>query len=304
MDCLHARSGDRIQRGLPGSGEDQDEVLTAVPCIIRFFLHQNGRTATLSPRLCSKKGGGGSSILTGWKGVSLPERPCFMLSNPHNPVGRVFTRENSRSWQLCVKAMASICADEIHCDLLLDPDKTHIPIATLNPEVAARTITLMSPSKTFNIAGLGISFAIISDPGLRRRFCKAMPRPAGIVPIVSVLAYTAAIAVYRESTCYDWLAALLLYLRKNRDFLANEINRMPGLSMTRMEATFLASIDTRKAGLKDPAKFFEDAGVGLSDGLPFGAEPGFVRLNFGCPRATLERAVNRMAEAMEGYYKR
>ena len=77
--------------------------------------------------------------------------------------------------------------------------------------------------------------------------------------------------------------------------------RMPGLSMTRMEATFLAWIDTRKADLKDPAKFFEDAGVGLSDGVPLGAELGFVRLNFGCPRATLERAVNRMAEVVEGF---
>ena len=286
-------------------GEDQDEVLTAVPVYHPFLLAPKRARRNLVAVPLFEEGGRWFFDFDRLERSISPRTSLFMLCNPHNPVGRVFTREElSKLAAMCEKHGIIICADEIHCDLLLDPDKTHIPIATLNPEVAARTITLMSPSKTFNIAGLGISFAIISDPGLRRSFCEAMPRPAGIVPIVSVLAYTAAIAVYRESTCYDWLAALLLYLRKNRDFLANEINRMPGLSMTRMEATFLAWIDTRKAGLKDPAKFFEDAGVGLSDGLPFGAEPGFVRLNFGCPRATLERAVNRMAEAMERYDKR
>ena len=168
---------------------------------------------------------------------------------------------------------------------MLDPDKTHVPIATLDPAIARRTVTFMSPSKTFNLPGLGCAFAIIPDGQLRRRFRQAM---AGIVPGVNLLGYVAALAAYRDGA--GWHEALLAYLRRNRDLVSTAINRMPGLAMGHVEATYLGWIDTRASGLAEPVKFFEKAGVGLADGSAFGG-PGFLRLSFACPQATLMEAL-------------
>ena len=225
-----------------------------------------------------------------------PETRLFLLCNPHNPVGRVFTHDELKALAaICEKHDIVICSDEIHCGLLLDNDKIHIPTATLAPEVARRTITLMSPSKTFNLPGLGCAFAVISEEKLRRRFIAAM---AGIVPRVNALGFTAAEAAYRN--CSDWHAGLLDYLRGNRDCIARAINAMPPFSLAPVEATYLAWIDVRSSNLKNPIKFFEDAGVGLQDGIEFDGR-GFVRLNFGCARALLEKALERMATAMARY---
>jgi cystathionine beta-lyase len=218
----------------------------------------------------------------------------FMLCNPHNPVGRVFTREELTSLaQICEKHDIIICSDEIHCGLILDPAKSHIPTASLSPSIAERTITLMSPSKTFNTPGLGCAFAVISNQALRKQFMRAM---AGIVPMINALGYVAALVAFRD--CADWHAALLDYLRGNRDLVANTISQIPNLSMAPLEATYLAWIDVRKAGIKNPIEFLEAGGIGLQDGADFDG-PGFVRLNFGCPRSTLQEALKRMAGAMD-----
>jgi cystathionine beta-lyase len=176
---------------------------------------------------------------------------------------------------------------------LLDEDKTHLPTATLGPEVAQRTITLMSPSKTFNLPGLGCAFAVISDEKLRRQFIKAA---SGIVPLVNALGFAAAEAAYRD--CADWHVQLLEYLRGNRETVVRAIANMPPLTVAPLEATYLAWIDVRSAGLPNPVRFFEDAGVGLQDGVEFDGD-GFARLNFGCQRALLEEALERMKSAME-----
>ncbi|MCJ8502003.1 MalY/PatB family protein [Desulfatitalea alkaliphila] len=219
----------------------------------------------------------------------------YLLCNPQNPTGRVFTRrELTALAQICLEADLVVCADEIHCDLILTPEKRHIPFATLGPEVAARTITLMAPSKTFNVPGLGCAFAIISDSGLRHRFKQAM---AGIVPHVNVLGFAAARAAYASGG--PWLKALLEYLRANRDLTTQAINQMPGLHMGPVEGTYLAWIDTRSSSIEHPAPFFEAAGVGLSDGTGFGG-PGFVRLNFGCNKGLLVEGLERMAVVMAG----
>jgi cysteine-S-conjugate beta-lyase len=221
-----------------------------------------------------------------------PRTRVMLLCNPHNPVGRIFTRSELEALaRLCLEHDLVLCSDEIHCQLLLDADRPHLPAATLGPEVAARTITLLAPSKTYNIAGLGCSFAVIPDAGLRRRFERVR---SGIVPWVNLLGYTAALAAYRDGQA--WLAALCDYLRGNRDLVVDEIARMPGLRAARPEATYLAWIDARGLGVADPAAHFEEHGVGLSDGREFGT-PGFVRLNFGCPRSLLREAMNRMARA-------
>ena len=150
----------------------------------------------------------------------------------------------------------------------------------------------MAASKTYNIPGLGCAFAVISNDGLRRKFKKAM---AGIVPYITALGFAGTLAAYRHGE--SWQAALLAYLRANREIVATAVDAMPGISMTHVEATYLAWLDVRNAGLDDPVAFFENAGVGLSDGKEFG-DPGFVRLNFGCPQSLLRKALRRMRNAL------
>ncbi len=219
----------------------------------------------------------------------------FLLCHPHNPVGRAWREDEL--WQLAALAEKHdlvVCSDEIHCDLtLIGP---HRPFAMLSPEIAARTITLMAPSKTFNIAGLGASFAIIPNAGLRQRFTAAMQ---GIVPHVNVLGLAACEAAYREGG--EWRTQLLATLRGHAARVEQAINGLPGLAMTRVEASFLAWIDCRELGLEQPAKFFEQAGVGLSAGADFGpgtAYAQFVRLNFGTTRPLLDEALQRMHQAI------
>lgn len=213
----------------------------------------------------------------------------LLLCSPHNPVGRIWSEEEQRALaELVLRHNLIVCSDEIHSGLLLDAEKQHIPFATLSPELARRTITLQAPSKTYNIPGLGCSFAIIPDQQLRMAFRGVM---SGIVPHVNLLGYSATLAAYRDGE--QWRQALLSYLRENRDLVLESLTEMPGLKTWPVEATYLAWIDARSLQTDDPAGFFELAGVGLSDGTPFGA-PGFLRLNFGCPRKLLQQALARM----------
>jgi cystathionine beta-lyase len=222
-----------------------------------------------------------------------PRSRLLLLCSPHNPVGRVWSADELDALaEVAVRHDLVIGSDEIHAGLVLDEDKTHLPTATLGPEIAARTVTLMAPSKTFNTPGLGCSFAVIADAKLRAAFAQAMD---GIVPHVNVIGYVAAQAAYEKGA--EWRRALLAYLRHNRDLVERSIATMPGLTMTHVEATYLAWIDTRGARLADPVAFFEAAGVGLSDGADFDA-PGHVRLNFGCRRSVLSEALGRMRQAV------
>ncbi|MBJ6726132.1 MalY/PatB family protein [Geomesophilobacter sediminis] len=224
-----------------------------------------------------------------------PQTRLLMLCNPHNPVGRMWTEaELSALAAVAAQHDLVICSDEIHASLVLEEGGRHLPIAMLSEAVAQRTITLMAPSKTYNIPGLGCSLAIIANDTLRRSFRKAM---AGIVPHVNLLGFTAAEACYRHGE--PWRRELLEYLRGNRGLVEREVGRMPGFRVARVEATYLAWIDARGGGIDDPAAFFERAGVGLNDGAEFGL-PGFVRLNFGCPRSTLQEALHRMVQSVNG----
>ncbi len=217
----------------------------------------------------------------------------FELCHPHNPVGRLW--QEDELWQIAALAEKHdliVCSDEIHNGLILAPSRHHRLFASLAPEVAARTITLMAPSKTFNIPGLGAAFAIISDAGLRRRFHDAMN---GIVPHVNLLGMVATEAALTR--CDDWHADLITYLRSNARAVERAVAALPGLAMTSIEATYLAWIDVTALGLHDPVKHFEAHGLGLSDGADFGA-PGFVRLNFGTRRALLDEALQRFERAV------
>jgi cystathionine beta-lyase len=226
---------------------------------------------------------------------------AFLLCNPHNPVGRVFTPDELEGMaRICLERDLAIIADEIHCDLLYGAHR-HIPMASLGPEVARRTITLMAPSKTFNLAGLKVSVAVIPDAALRERFLAA--RGDYVQAQVNIMGYAAALAAYRDGDA--WLAELLRYLEANRDFLADYVRRhLPGVTMTPPEGTYLAWLDCRGAGpaAADPFTFFlERAKVALNDGALFGrGGQGFVRLNFGSPRALLTEGLERMRRALAG----
>ena len=222
----------------------------------------------------------------------------FMLCHPHNPVGTAFTKEElERFSKWAIKRELVICSDEIHCDLLLDPELHHIPLGNLAPETKEHTITLMAPSKTYNLPGFGCSFAIIPNTDLRIRFKKAM---TGIVPDPAAMGFHLAEAAYRDSE--EWRQSLLEYLRGNREYALSKLQCMPGLAPYSPSATYLLWIDARKLETDNPHRFFEENGVGLSDGSDFGA-PGFLRLNLGCSRNLLDQALDRMERACSSLIK-
>jgi cysteine-S-conjugate beta-lyase len=229
--------------------------------------------------------------------VLSPEVKLFLLCHPHNPVGRVWDEAELRALaELAERHDLVVCSDEIHAGLVLERGLRHRPFATVSPAAARRSITLMAPSKTYNLPGLGCAYAVISDPGLRGRFRRAME---GIVPHVNVLGLVACEAALRQGDA--WHAALIEYLRENRDRVLAAVREVPGLRTTPVEATYLAWIDARETGIKDVQHHLELAGVGLSEGADFGlgdAYRGFLRLNFGCTRATLDEALARLRRAL------
>ena len=270
-------------------------VLTATPVYPPFFSAPrfSGRALAAVPlQLADGRWGWDFAAMEAALSAAASPVRLLLLCHPHNPVGRAWDDDELQALtEFCLRHDLVVCSDEIHSGLVLDPARRHRPLATFGEAIAARSITLMAPSKTFNVPGLGSAFAVIPDAGLRRRFTRAM---AGIVPHVNVLGLVACEAAYRDSG--DWHTALVEVLRGNAARVAEAVGAMPGLSMTPVEATYLAWIDARGLGVENPAAFFEAAGVGLSDGAEFGA-PGWVRLNFGCPRSTLDAALERMHAA-------
>ena len=226
-----------------------------------------------------------------------PSVKLFVLCNPHNPVGRVYTRnELERINEICLKKDVVVCSDEIHADLVLSGNR-HVPLASISESAAQNTITLMAPSKTFNIPGLHFSFAVI--PNKKHREAMEASKK-GVIGCPTMLANEAVRAVYSDGA--DWLDELLVYLEANRDFLFDFLKEhLPEIKMIKPEGTYLAWLDCRELDLKpDPYHFFlTKAKVALNDGLAFGENgKGFVRLNFGCPRSILVDALMRMAEAV------
>ena len=274
-------------------GREGADVLTAVPIYPPFLSAPvNGGRNVVRVQMIESNG------IWRWDMAALeraitPSSRLLLLCNPHNPVGRVFSREELQAIaDVCVRHNLVLCSDEIHSGLILDADKPHIPVASLGDEIAQRTVTLMSASKTFNLPALGCAYAIAANPEVRNKLRNAM---AGIVHHVGLLGYIATQAAYRDGK--SWQSALLEYLRGNRDLVERSIEAMPGLRIWHADATYLSWIDARALGANDPVKLFTDAGVGLYDGALFGA-PGFLRLNFACPRATLEKALEWMSRAV------
>lgn len=218
----------------------------------------------------------------------------FFLCNPHNPVGRVYRRDELEALgSFCERHDLVLVSDEIHSDLVLEAGLRHVPTATLGEAVSRRTVTLMSPSKTYNLPGLACAFAVISDPGLRQRFRRAC---RGVITEVNAFGYVGCLSAYRDGE--PWRQALVSYLRGNRDLLAQAVReRLAPVTMAPIEATYLAWLDVRALGVERPMEVFLKHGVGLSNGVDFGM-PGYLRINFGCPRSRLTEAIDRMAKAV------
>jgi cystathionine beta-lyase len=224
----------------------------------------------------------------------------FILCNPHNPVGRVFRRDElERMAEICLRHGVLMVSDEIHADLVFSESR-HVPLGSLDPEIARRTITLMAPSKTFNIAGLQCAYAIIPDETLRKQYLQANH---GLLGWVNLMGATAAQAAYSDGQ--EWLDQVMAYLQANRDFMVDYVQReLPGIRVASPEGTYLAWLDCRSAepaqAAEDPYHFFmEKARLGLNDGAGFGKDgKGFVRLNFGCPRSLLVEGLTRMKRAL------
>lgn len=219
-----------------------------------------------------------------------PKCKLFIVCNPMNPVGSVLTQDEiDRIATICNQHNVRLCSDEIHCDLILEPGKTHIPAGRVS-DLENNSVTLMAASKTFNVAGLGTSFAVIPDAGLRRQFTQAA---AGIMPWVTVLGLAATQAAFTE--CDDWHQAQLAYLKENRDRVFEAVNSIEGLSMIKPDATFLAWVDASGLKVDNVLTWAEQKGVGPSPGADFHQADHF-RINYGCSKQMLEDILARLCQ--------
>ena len=223
----------------------------------------------------------------------------LILCNPHNPGGRVWTEDELRRVaDICHRRGVMVLSDEIHADLTL-PGYRHHPFATVSPQAAAISLTFMAPSKAFNMPGLASSYAIAVDPGIRRRFQTFLE--AGEFGEGHMLAYVGCAAAYREGE--EWLGQLLAYLQGNIDFTEQFLKeRIPAIGMIRPQASYLIFLDCRRLGLPQPELvnlFVDKAHLALNDGTMFGrGGEGFMRLNVGCPRSVLRRALEQLEQAV------
>ncbi len=284
------------------TGETGSGVLVQTP-IYPPFLHvpENTNRSSITAPLTITRTGSTIRAEIDWdvlESAVTPETRMFILCNPHNPVGRVYTRpELERLAEFVIRHDLLLVSDEIHADLTYAPHK-HITAPAIAPELRSRLITLGAPSKAFNLAGIPCGFAIIHNESLRRRFMNES-FGSGVFP--SNAGFTASEAAYREGG--DWLDQALVYLQANRDFMeAYLTERLPEAAFTHVEGTYLGWIDLSAYQLPGGAFKFciEEAKVGLNDGATFGgaAYKDYVRINFGCPRSTLKMALDRVVDAI------
>lgn len=275
--------------------EPGDKVIVQPPVYFPFFssVENNGRKLVYNQLL--EKDGIYSIDFEDLENKMKNGAKMLILCSPHNPVGRCWTREEMEKLAACcLRHGAIVVSDEIHCDLVLEPQR-HIPLATLSEEILQNTITCIAPSKTFNLAGLFTSFVIIPNEGLRKKFKSAVEK-THLSP--NIFGITAAEAAYREGD--EWLGELLSYLQSNIDhvkgFLASE---MPLITVSPVEATYMLWLDFRRLGI--PAKemnrmLIDNAGIGFVEGPVFGpGGEGFQRMNIACPRSTLDQALEKLS---------
>jgi cystathionine beta-lyase len=314
MDWVQHRHGWRIQREwlLPAPGvvpainlailafsKPGEEVVIQPPVYYPFAqsISRNGRVVAENP--LNLEGRRYSMDFAQLERLIGPRTRLAILCSPHNPVGRVWERDElARLADICLRGGLILLSDEIHCDLVL-PGFRHLPTASLSEELAASTVTFLSATKTFNLAGLGGSLAVIPNPELRRRFQKT--KESLWTEVANALSTIASEAAWRHGE--PWLERLLAYIESNYEFLVRFLEeRLPKARVMPLEGTYLAWIDFSALGLRDAqlkARILERAGIWLDEGPLFGTGgQGFQRLNLACPRATLREGLERLTGAL------
>lgn len=258
---------------------------------------QHGRRAIAAP--LTDNGGSYQFDAKVFEDAICSDTKIFVLSNPHNPTGHVWTKEEPTTMgEICLRHNVLMVADDIHQDFVWRKGVQYIPLISLAPEIAANTIMCTAPSKTFNIAGLQTSNLFVSNPVLRKDLSRALERFDAAKP--NLLGQVACEAAYRH--CSAWLEELLEYLRGNWAYLEERIAAMPGVTLYKADSLYLAWLDFREAGFTGKTlhkHLLTKAGVWLDDGMKFGQQgSGFARINFGCPRATLQRGLDLIEESL------
>jgi cystathionine beta-lyase len=267
--------------------------ITATPVYPHLMQHAPIITFKNQTFLAKGKENGWELDLQEMKKNITPDTGVFLLCNPHNPIGKVYSRDELTALaEVCLQHDLIICSDDIHCDLILN-GKKHIPIASLSREIAQHCITLMAPSKTFNIAGLDTAFAIVSNPDMRKQYQEFL---YGLVGHVNIIGTQAAIAAYKYGE--PWRKQLIEHLQSNLRLIEQRISKMQGITMRPLEATYLAWLNVSQLKLDKPQKYFEKHGVGMSAGSEFG-DNNYVRLNFGCQQDLLLTALDRIENAVK-----
>ena len=276
--------------------EPGDSMLTCTPVYPPFLgIHKDSKTELISVPHVQVDG-----VWTfDWEKLVASVREntkAFILSNPQNPLGRVFTeREMIKLATMCQKLGIILVSDEIHCDLILDEEETpHFSALNLPEDLRAHTITLLSPSKTYNIAGLGYAFAVIPDDSIRRRFQAAAGHT---LPEINALAYIAAEAAYQHGE--PWRQELLSTLRKNRNYLTSYLaDQLPDAVVPEIEATYLAWINCEALPHNNPCQVAEEKEkLYLSDGSFFGGSK-CVRFNYGCTTSRVQEGLEKLVRAL------
>ncbi len=273
----------------------KDSVMTATPVYPPFITAPkfSGRELIKVPLILDSENNWTFDI-EGMEEAIKPNTKIFILCNPHNPVGRVFNKlEIKKLSDFCQRHNLILISDEIHCDLIFDTSSKHTPVASTEEKIAERTITLMSPSKTYNLPGLACAYSIIENPELKLQFEKTI---RGIITEINCFGYVGCEAAYKYGNL--WRIELLKYLERNYLYLNNFLcEKIPKIEFLPMQATYLAWLKVDSLNLKKPAQFFEKHGVGLSDGIDFG-DRNYVRLNFGCPHSRLMEALDKMYKGL------
>lgn len=277
-----------------------EAVLIQPPVYRPFFraAENNGRQLVLNP--LKEENGHYTMDWAQLEAVTDTNVKLMILCSPHNPVGRVWRPEELRQiGEFCRRRQILLVSDEIHSDLVY-PGYTHLPVASLSPELAANTITCLAPSKTFNIPGLTTAVAVIPDPEKRRRFQQT--QAALGLEVYNIFGITAFTAAYR--TGEDWLRELITYLQGNLTFLMDYFARwIPQIRPVKPEGTYLVWLDCRRLPLTPEELrgfLINEAKIGLNDGREFGpGGEGFARLNIACPRPVLAEALRRLDEAVQ-----
>ena len=275
--------------------EPGDSVMTATPVYPPFISAPDyAERELIKVPLCLDSEDRWTLDIDAMEAAIKAHTKIFVLCSPHNPVGRVFSKEELTALaDFCERHDLILISDEIHCDLVFDAEAKHTLTATLSEQIAERTVTLMAPSKTYNLPGLACAFSVIENTKLRAQFQKTI---RGIITEVNCFGYAGITAAYDHGE--PWRQALLTYLRNNYNLIYDFIRReIPEITFRPMESTYLAWLDVSKLGIKDPVRHFEKHGVGLTDGTPFDGHQ-HLRLNFGCPHSRLEEGLEKIKAAL------